>query len=116
MFNDATLKALKALLDSQNRPLWLPQNVGSIADAGARPTLMGYNYVVDQSFDSLAVGGNYMAFGDLSEFIIREVLGINLFRFNERYMDALQIGWLGYARWDSNLIDTNAVVTDVALA
>jgi len=116
VFNDATLKALKALLDSQNRPLWLPQNVGSIADAGARPTLMGYNYVVDQSFDSLVTGGNYMAFGDLSEFIIREVLGINLFRFNERYMDALQIGWLGYARWDSNLIDTNAVVTDVAVA
>lgn len=116
VFNDATLKALKALLDSQNRPLWLPQNVGSIADAGARPTLMGYNYIVDQSFDSLATGGNYMAFGDLSEFIIREVLGINMFRFNERYMDALQIGWLGYARWDSNLIDVNAVVTDVAVA
>ena len=116
VFNDATLKALKALLDGNNRPLWLPGNVGSIADSVARPTLMGYGYVVDQSFDSLTNGGNYMAFGDLSEFIIREVLGVNMFRFNERYMDYLQIGWMGYARWDSNLIDTGAVVTDVAVA
>jgi len=116
VFNDATLKALKGLLDSQNRPLWLPQNVGSIADNAARPSLMGYGYIIDQSFDSLVTGGNYMCFGDLSEFHIREILGINLFRFNERYMDALQIGWLGYARWDSNLIDVNAVVTDVAVA
>lgn len=116
VFNDTTLKALKGLLDSQNRPLWLPQATGNIGDQINRPTLLNYPYIIDQSFDSLAVGGNYMAFGDLSEFIIREVLGINMFRFNERYMDFLQIGWMGYARWDSNLIDVNAVQTDVALA
>ena len=116
VFNDNTLKALKGLLDANLRPLWLPGLAGSLADNSQRPSLMGYGYVIDQSFDDLATGGNYMAFGDLSEFIIREVLGINMFRFNERYMDALQIGWLGYARWDSNLIDTSAVVTDIAVA
>lgn len=116
VFNDATLKALKALVDGNSRPLWLPGDVGSLADNAQRATLNGYGYIVDQSFDSLVTGGNYMAFGDLSEFIIREVLGINMFRFNERYMDYLQIGWMGYARWDSNLIDTSAVVTDVAVA
>lgn len=116
VFNDATLKALKALVDGNARPLWLPQATGNVSDRTSQATLLGYPYIVDQSFDSLATGGNYMAFGDLSEFIIREVLGVNLFRFNERYMDFLQIGWMGYARWDSNLIDTNAVVTDIAVA
>jgi HK97 family phage major capsid protein len=115
VFNDTTLKALKALLDTNARPLWLPGE-SSIAHGGAGPSLMGYGYIIDQSFDSFVTGGNYMAFGDLSEFIIREVLGINLFRFNEKYMDYLQIGWMGYARWDSNLIDVSAVVTDVAVA
>lgn len=115
VFNDNTLKALKALLDGNNRPLWLPGDA-SIAGGGAAASLLGYNYVLDQSFDDLATGGNYMAFGDLSEFIIREILGINMFRFNEKYMDYLQIGFMGYARWDSNLIDTSAVVTDVAVA
>lgn len=116
VFNDATLKIIKGLLDSQNRPLWLPQNTGNIADNTARPTLLGYGYIVDQSFDAVTIGGNYMAFGDLSEFIIREVLGVNMFRFNERYMDFLQIGFMGYARWDSNLIDVEAVQTDIAVA
>lgn len=115
VFNDSTLKALKGIVDGNARPLWLPGDA-SMQGGGAGPSLLGYGYVIDQSFDDLAVGGNYMAFGDLSEFIIREVLGVNMFRFNERYMDALQIGWLGYARWDSNLIDTSAVVTDVAVA
>ena len=116
VFNDNTLRDLKKIVDGNSRPLWLPANVGSIADQAARPTLNGYAYVVDQAFDDVGVGNRPIAFGDLSEFIIREVLGINLFRFNERYMDFLQIGWMGYARWDSNLIDTSAVVTDITVA
>lgn len=116
VFNDTTLRALKGLLDSQNRPLWLPQSLGSIADNAASPTLMGYPYIVDQGMQDVGVGNRPIAFGDLSEFYIREVLGINLFRFNERYMDFLQIGWMAYARYDSNLIDTSAVVTDIVVA
>lgn len=116
VFNDTTLRALKGLVDAQNRPLWLPMSLGSIADNASSATLMGYPYIVDQGMQSVGVGNRPIAFGDLSEFIIREVLGINLFRFNERYMDFLQIGWMGYARYDSNLIDTSAVVTDIVVA
>jgi len=116
VFNDNTLRDLKKLVDGSARPLWLPQSLGSIADQAARPTLNGYNYIVDQGMDDIAIGNRPVAFGDLSEFIIREVLGINLFRFNERYMDFLQIGFLAFARFDSNLIDTSAVVTDITVA
>ena len=116
VFNDTTLKAIKSLLDGNNRPLWLPAATGSAGDKLNAPTLMNYGYVIDQGYDDVGTGNRPITFGDLSEFIIREVLGINLFRFNERYMDALQIGWLGYARWDSNLIDVNAVVTDIGVA
>lgn len=116
VFNDATLRLIKGLLDGNNRPIWLPGDAGSLADNAAGPTLMGYGYIVDQGMDSLATGDRPIAFGDLSEYIIREVLGVTLFRFNERYMDNLQIGFMGYARWDGNLIDTSAVVTDIAVA
>jgi len=116
VFNDNTLRDLKKLVDGSARPLWLPQSLGSIADQAARPTLNGYNYIVDQGMDDIAIGNRPVAFGDLSEFIIREVLGINMFRFNERYMDFLQIGFLAFARFDSNLIDTSAVVTDITVA
>lgn len=116
VFNDDTLRDLKKLVDGNARPLWLPASLGSIADTLSRPTLNGYNYIVDQGMDSLAIGDRPIAFGDLSEFIIREVLGVNMFRFNERFMDFLQIGFLAFARFDSNLIDTSAVVTDIAVA
>jgi HK97 family phage major capsid protein len=116
VFNDNTLRDLKKLVDGNSRPLWLPASLGSIADTLSKPTLNGYNYIVDQGMDSLVIGDRPIAFGDLSEFIIREVLGVNLFRFNERYMDFLQIGFLAFARFDSNLIDTSAVVTDIAVA
>jgi HK97 family phage major capsid protein len=116
VFNDNTLRDLKKLVDGNARPLWLPASLGSIADTLSRPTLNGYNYIVDQGMQDLAIGDRPIAFGDLSEFLIREVLGINLFRFNERYMDFLQIGFLAFARFDSNLIDTSAVVTDIAVA
>jgi HK97 family phage major capsid protein len=116
VFNDNTLRDLKKLVDGNARPLWLPASLGSIAEQGARPTLSGYPYIVDQGMQDVAIGNRPIAFGDLSEFIIREVLGINLFRFNERYMDFLQIGFLAFARFDSNLIDTSAVVTDITVA
>lgn len=116
VFNDNILRDLKKLVDGNARPLWLPASLGSIADTLSRPTLNGYNYIVDQGMDDLAIGNRPIAFGDLSEFMIREVLGINMFRFNERFMDFLQIGFLAFARFDSNLIDTQAVVTDIAVA
>ena len=77
---------------------------------------MGYGYIVDQGMESHATGDSPICFGDLSEFYIREILGVNLFKFEERYMDNLQKGFMGYARYDSNLIDTAAVVTDISVA
>ncbi len=115
-FNDATLRAIKGLVDGNNRPLWLPGDSGSLADQPAGPTINGYGYVVDQGLPNIGVGNRPIAFGDMSEYYIREVLGVTLFTFRERYMDNLQLGFMGYARWDGNLIDTNAVVTDVVVA
>lgn len=116
VFNDSIVKGLKKLVDTNARPLWLPGDAASLAAGGAGPTLNGYGYIVDQGMESLVIGDKPIAFGDLSEYIVREVLGVNLFRFGERYMDNLQIGFMGYARWDGNLIDVNAVVTDIAVA
>lgn len=115
VFNDTVLRALKGLNDANNRPLWLPGESGSMASSFPA-TISGYGYVVDQGMQNVGVGNRPIAFGDLSEYYIREVLGVTLFRFNERYMDNLQIGFMGYGRWDGNLIDTAAVVTDIVVA
>lgn len=116
VFNDNTLRDLKLLVDGNSRPLWLPGDAAALAQGGAGPTLKGYRYIIDQGMDDVGTGNRPVCFGDLSEFIIREILGVNLFKFEERYMDNLQKGFMGYARYDSNLIDVAAVVTDIGVA
>ena len=58
---------------------------------------------------SLATGEKVIAFGDWSKYIIRQVGNFNLRRLDERYADDLVVGYVGWARFDGKLIDTNAV-------
>lgn len=100
MFHDQTLKFLKTLLDKYGRPLWLP----GIA-VNAPDTILGHPYVINQSMDQIGSKTNVVLFGDLSKFIIRKVKDLSILRLVERYADYGQIGFLGFARADSNLVD-----------
>lgn len=80
IFNDATLAAIRSLVDDNGRPLWLPS-----ADSGmtALPggTLLGFPVVIDQAFgDGVdASEGVYGAFGDLREtYLVRRVKDITV--------------------------------------
>ena len=106
VFNDNTLLALKEMIDEYGRPLWKP----SIAD-GTPNLIDGDPYVVDQGVASAATGAIPMAYGDLSEFVIRDVLGFTMHRMVEKYIDYGQIGFLAFMRTDSNLMDSEAVKT-----
>jgi HK97 family phage major capsid protein len=47
-----------------------------------------------------------MLFGDFSTFKVREVAGgTTVLRLVERYADFLQVGFIAFQRFDSNLID-----------
>src|SRR6185437_4573791 len=104
MFNDSTLKALKKLADSNNRPLWIAGGV-SEGVQGRRPDMFnGYNYVINQDMASLGSSAKSILFGDFKKYIIRRVRGLEVFTFRERYMSALQIGFMGYQRYDGQLL------------
>lgn len=100
MFHDLTLAAIKKILDKYGRPLWTP----GIA-VGEPSTINGYPYVINQSMDQIGASKNTIIFGDFSKFIIRKVKDLAVMRLTERYADFGQVGYLGFARWDSNLID-----------
>ena len=100
MLHDTTLKAVKKILDSQNRPLW---QAG--LKEGAGDTFNGYPYFINQDLAVPAANAKTILFGDFSKYLIRQVRGIFLFRFAEKYMDAGQIGFLALARYDGNLLD-----------
>ena len=104
LFNDATLKHLKGLVDGEGRPLWLP----AIAES-APATINGLRYTIDQAMDDVATTASSVVFGDLTAYWVRDVLGIQMLRLQERYADFHQVGFLAFARTDAALVDVNAV-------
>lgn len=110
IFHDLTLALFKRTRNSNGLPLWMPGLTTGFAPSQAGATIDGFPYVIDQGMPTHTVATNrFIAFGDLKQYIIRQVLGTQLFRFNERYMDNLQVAFMGFGRWDGNLIDTEAV-------
>ena len=106
VFNDGVLLQFKEMLDGYGRPLWKP----SMAD-GTPALIDGDPYVIDQGCPDPKAGTVPMAYGDLSEFVIRDVLGFTLHRMIEKYIDYGQIGFLAFMRTDSDLMDSAAVKT-----
>lgn len=100
MFHDSTLKALKKLKDSQQRPLWLPGIAIREPD-----TINGYQFVVNNDIAVMAANAKSILFGDFANYFIRDVMDITVLRLVERYADYGQVGFLAFARHDGNLID-----------
>lgn len=104
MANDGVIKYLKQLLDSSNRPIWMPALSGL---AGGFPaTLLGYPYFINNDMQAtVATATKTVLFGNLKKYQVRRVRGIAVVRLNERYADYLQTGFFAYMRADANLLD-----------
>jgi HK97 family phage major capsid protein len=106
MMADSSLKKTKLLVDTTGRPLW----AASIA-TGAPDTLLGYPIIINQDVAAMAANAKSVVFGDLSKYLIRDVLGVTLLRLEERYADFHQVAFLAFARMDGDLLNagTNPV-------
>lgn len=106
MMHDGSIKKIKQLLDTTGRPIWAPGIAGTAPD-----TLLGYPVVVNQDMAQMTANAKSIIFGDLSKYFIRDVLGVQLMRLDERYADFHQVAFLAYARMDGDLINagTNPV-------
>ena len=112
MFHDSTLKALKKLVDGQGHPLWQPGLTASFREGAAvdlvasKPTILDHPYVINQDMPAPQANANSVLFGDMSTFKVREVAGgTTLMRLVERYADYLQVGFIAFQRFDSQLVD-----------
>ena len=81
-------------------PLWQPGMA-----AGQPDTIMGYQYVINQSMTTPATAVKSILFGDFSKYIIRDCRDVTLVRLDERYADYHQVGFLAFARSDGDLLD-----------
>jgi HK97 family phage major capsid protein len=105
MFNDSTLAFLKTLKDKYGRPLWVPGMTSNAPD-----TINGYPYFVNNDMATLAVTSPVTArktvlFGQLKKYHIRKVKELVVMRLTERFADYGQVAFIGFARYDGNLID-----------
>lgn len=109
MMADSSVKVVRKLKDGQNRPLFVPSYEASVT--GASPDILfGKPLVVNDDVAAMAANAKSIAFGDFSKFVIRDVQGVQIRRFDDSAF-ALngQVGFCGWMRSGSNLLDTAAV-------
>lgn len=105
MFNDTTLAVLRKLKDGDGNYLWQPAH----AQSGEPSTVFGYAYSINQAMDSLAATKVPIIFGDFSKYVVRRVREFAVRRLDERYAEYDQVGFIGFGRYDGELLDTAAV-------
>ena len=109
MMADSSLKVVRKLKDGQSRPIFVPSWDASLT--GATPdTLMGRPIVVNDDMPAMAANAKSIAFGAFGNFVIRDVNGVQIRRFDDSAF-ALngQVGFCGWMRTGSNLLDTAAI-------
>lgn len=102
---DSSVKVVRKLKDTTGRPLWEPS-----IQVGRPSTLNGYGVIVDNGMPAMAASAKSIAFGDIaSGLVVRQVAGGTVMRLAERYADYLQVGFLGFGRFDARVDDSAAV-------
>ena len=104
MFNDSTLAALRKRKDTEGRLIWQPGLV-----AGEPATILGHRFHINNEMAAIGAGAKSVLFGDFKKYTVRQVKGFEFKRLNERYADSDQIGFIGFARYDGELLDSRAV-------
>lgn len=107
MFNDGTLKALRKIKDNEGNYIWQPADVKT----GAAATLLGYGYAINQDVASIGASAKSVVFGAMNRYVVRMVREFAIRRLVERYADFDQTGFIGFTRFDGELLDTAAVKT-----
>jgi HK97 family phage major capsid protein len=100
MFADSTLKTIKKLKDAQGHPLWVSGVASKSPD-----TILGYEYQINQDVAAIGTGAKQILFGAMSKYLIRTVKDLYVLRLDERYAEFGQVAFIGFARYDANLID-----------
>ena len=114
MMHDSTLKALRKIKDSQNRPIFVPgYETGN--PGGAPDRLLGREIVVNQYMPAMAASAKSILFGDFSKFLIRDVMDVTLFRMTDSaYTLKGQVGFVAFCRSGANMVDNGGAIKHYA--
>lgn len=114
MMHDDTLKVLRKIKDSQNRPIFVPgYETGN--PGGAPDRLLGRQIEINQYMPTMAASAKSILFGDFSKYLIRDVMDLTLFRMTDsKYTEKGQVGFLAFQRSGGRLLDIGGAVKHYA--
>lgn len=105
MMNSATLAAVRKLgFGSSNDA---PVFVAGVNDGVDR--VFGKPVIINEDMDGIATGKKSVIFGDMKQYGVRQAGGVQLLRLDERYADALSVGFIAYKRVDGNVLQSSAI-------
>lgn len=109
MMSQTMRRVVRKIKDTAGRPIWTPNYDAGIS-GDFSDTLLGYPVRLNNDLAVPAASAKSMAFGDFSQYLIRDAMDVTMFRFDDSaYIKLGQIGFLAWARTGGNLLDTNAV-------
>lgn len=110
MLADSSVAIIRKIKDTTGRPIWNPGDAEGIA-GGVPSTICGYAYTVNDDVAVMAANAKSIAFGNFNQFVIRDVASSTSIRRFDDSAFALngQVGFCGWTRTGSNLLDTAAV-------
>lgn len=109
MMADSSVRVIRKLKDTTGRPIYTPGYEAGITQ-GVPDSLLGYPLTVNDDVAAMSANAKSIAFGQLSQYVIRDVSDVQIRRFDDSAF-ALngQVGFCGWARTGGNLMDTAAV-------
>ena len=106
MMNDLSVAIVSKLKDTTGRPIWTPA-----ITQGAPDILNGHPVAINDDMAVMAASAKSIAFGDFSQYTIRDVANsTSLRRFDDSAFALLgQVGFCGWTRSGGNLLEPAAV-------
>lgn len=109
MMHQQTRKMVRKLKDGAGRPIWAEAYEAGIK-SGIPAQLLGADVAINNDMAQPGANGKTIAFGDFSKYMIRDVMDITLFRFDDSaYASKGQVGFLAWTRAGGNLLDANGI-------
>ena len=114
MMHDSSLKVIRKIKDLDGRPIFVPgYEQGN--PGGAPDRLLGKPITISQEMAVMAANAKSILFGDMSRYIIREVMDLTLFRMmDSAFILNGQVGFVAFNRQGGRLVDVGGAVKHYA--
>lgn len=103
---DSTAAAIRKLGvgSSNDFPVFIPGMA-----AGEPDRVFGVPFYVNNDMAAIASTNKPLVAADFSKYVVRNAGGVQMLRLNERYADALLVGFIAYKRSDAGAINGSAI-------